>query len=172
MITDPGFWGQVVLQALTLAVLLIGWAGLLIPVFPGLAVMWLATLVYALLQSASGRMGWFDWTLFALITALMLAGSILDNIIIARRMRGRAIPWKSILLAYLAGFVGSAFFTPIAGIVASPLALYAAESARLGDRRLGLESARLYMIAWGWAFAAVFSLGALMILLWLLWAFF
>jgi len=171
MPVDPEFWSLVVLQAITLAVLLIGWAGLLVPVFPGLVVMWLATLVYAVLQHTAGRMGWFDWVLFALISLLMVAGSIVDNIIIASKMRGRAVPWRSILLAFLAGLIASAFFTPFVGIAASPLALYAAESARLRDRRLGFESARAYMIAWGWAFTAVFGIGALMILLWLLWAF-
>jgi len=169
---DPEFWSLVALQGITLAVLLIAWAGLLIPVFPGLIIMWFATLVYALLQQAAGRMAWIDWTLFALITLLAIAGGIVDNIIIARKLRGRSVPWRSILLAYLAGFVGSIFFTPIVGIAASPLALYAAESARLRDRKLGFESARAYMIAWGWAFAAVFSIGALMILLWIVWAFF
>ncbi|MFH1184804.1 MAG: DUF456 family protein [Chloroflexota bacterium] len=168
---DPEFWSLVLLQGVTLAVLLIGWAGLLVPVFPGLVVMWLATLVYALLQHAAGRMGWIDWTLFALISLLMVAGSIVDNIIIAGKMRGRAVPWRSILLAYLAGLLASAFLTPIVGIAASLLALYAAETARLRDRKLGFQSARAYMTAWGWAFAAVFSIGALMILLWLLWAF-
>jgi hypothetical protein len=171
MLTDPQFWSLVVLQGVTLAVLLIGWAGLLVPVFPGLVVMWLATFVYALLENAAGRMGTIDWVLFALISLLMVMGSIIDNIIIAGKMRARAIPWRSILVAFLAGLLASAFFTPLVGIAASPLALYAAESARLRDRRLGLESARLYMIAWGWAFAAVFSIGALMILLWLIWAF-
>jgi uncharacterized protein YqgC (DUF456 family) len=172
MSTDPAFWGLVLLQAITLAVLLIAWAGLLIPVFPGLIIMWLATLLYAILQQSAGQMGWIDWVLFALITLLAIAGGVVDNIIIASKMRGHAIPWRSILLAALAGLLGSIFFTPLVGIAASPLALYAAESRRLHDRRLGLESARLYMIAWGWAFAAVFGIGALMILLWLLWAFF
>lgn len=169
---DPEFWSLVALQGITLAVLLIAWAGLLIPVFPGLIILWFATLVYALLQQAAGRMAWIDWSLFALITVLAVAGGIVDNIIIARKMRGRSVPWRSILLAYLAGLVGSIFFTPIVGIAASPLALYAAESARLRDRKLGFESARAYMIAWGWAFAAVFSIGAVMILLWIVWAFF
>ena len=171
MTLDPEFWSLVVLQGITLAVLLVGWAGLLVPVFPGLVVMWLATLLYALIQSAAGRMSWFDWTLFGLITLLMIAGSVVDNIIIARKMRGRHVPWRSILFAYLAGLLGSIFFTPLVGIAASPLALYAAESARLRDRQRGFESARAYMVAWGWAFMAVFSLGALMILLWVLWAF-
>jgi hypothetical protein len=86
-------------------------------------------------------------------------------------MRGRHVPWRSIFLAYLAGLVGSIFFTPLVGIAASPLALYAAESARLHSGKLGFQSARAYMVAWGWSFAAVFTIGAMMIILWLLWAF-
>ena len=168
---DAEFWTLVVIQGVTLAVLVIAWVGLLIPVFPGLLIMWLATFLFAMLQDAAGRMNWVDWTLFGLITLLAIGGEIVDNIIIAAKMRGQEIPWTSIALSFVAGLVASIFFTPLIGILASPLTLYAAESRRLRDRKKGLQSARLYMIAWGWAFAAVFAIGALIILLWLLWAF-
>ena len=167
---NPEFWTEVVLQTLTLFVLLVGLLGLLIPVFPGLIVMWLATLFYALLENAAGRMAWIDWTLFALITFLMLVGSVIDNIIIARKMRGRSTPWSSIVPAFLAGLVASIFLTPLVGLIAAPLALFSAEYIRLRDRKLAFVSAKSYMIAWGWSFAAVFSIGVLMIVLWLLWA--
>jgi hypothetical protein len=39
----------------------------------------------------------------------------------------------------------------------------------LRDRRLAFISAKTYMIAWGWSFAAVFGIGILMIVVWLLW---
>ena len=168
--TNPQFWSEVLLQTLTLFVLLVGLFGLLIPVFPGLMVMWLATVFYALVENASGRMAWIDWTLFALITVLMLVGNVIDNIIIARKMRGQSIPWSSIALAYIAGLIASIFFTPLIGIIASPLTLFGAESLRLRDRKLALASAKTYMIAWGWSFAAVFGIGVLMVILWLLWA--
>jgi len=171
MPTDPAFWFLVGLQAVTLAALLVAWIGLLVPVFPGLFVIWLITLIYALVQRASGQMPWIDWVLFAMISVLMIGGSIVDNLIIAGRLRGRHVPWRSILLAFLAGILASAFLTPLAGIVASPLALLAAEAIRLRSWRLGFASARAYMLAWGWAFAAVFAIGGLMILLWVLWAF-
>lgn len=172
MPVDPRFWSEVVLQTLTLFVLLTGLLGLLIPVFPGLVVMWLATLVYALLESSAGRMALIDWTLFGSISVLMIIGNIIDNIIIARKMRGRSIPWSSILLAYLAGILASVFFTPLIGLAASPIALFGVEWRRLRDRRQGFASARAYMIAWGWSFAAVFAIGVVMVALWVLWAFF
>jgi uncharacterized protein YqgC (DUF456 family) len=169
MPTDPQFWSEVILQTLTLFVLLVGLLGLLIPVFPALVVMWLATLIYALIENSLGRMAWVDWTLFALITLLMLVGSVIDNIIIARKMRGQSIPWSSIALSYLAGILASIFLTPLIGMAASPLSLFGAEFIRLRDRKLAFTSAKTYMIAWGWSFAAVFGIGILMIVLWLLW---
>ena len=169
MPADPQFWSEVFLQTLTLFVLIVGLLGLLIPVFPALVVMWLATFIYALIENAAGRMTWVGWTFFALITLLMLFGSVIDNIIIAQKMRGQSIPWSSIGLAYLAGILASIFLTPLVGMAASPLSLFGVEYLRLRDRKLAFTSAKTYMIAWGWSFAAVFGVGVLMILLWLLW---
>ncbi len=169
MPTDPKFWSEVILQTLTLFVLLVGLLGLLIPVFPALVVMWLATLIYALMENSAGRMTWIQWMLFGLITILMLFGSVIDNIIIAKKMRGQAIPWSSIGLAFLAGIIASIFLTPLIGMLASPLSLFGLEFIRLRDRNLAFTSAKTYMIAWGWSFAAVFGVGVLMLLLWLLW---
>ena len=169
MPTDPQFWSEVILQTLTLFVLIVGLLGLLVPVFPALVVMWLATLIYALIENADGRMTWVGWSCFALITILMLVGSVIDNIIIAQKMRGQSIPWKSISLAFLAGILASVFLTPLVGMLASPLSLFGAEYLRLRDRKLAFTSAKTYMIAWGWSFAAVFGVGVLMILVWLVW---
>ncbi len=115
-------------------------------------------------------MTWVDWALFALISLLALFGSVVDNIIIARNMRGRSIPWLSIALAFLAGIVASIFLTPVIGLAASPLALFGAEYLRLRNSRSAFQSAKSYMVAWSWSFAAVFGVGVLMILLWMAWA--
>ena len=163
---------QVVLQAIleifTLFVLLVGLVGLVVPVFPGLTIMWLGTLVYVLFQSSAGLMTGWDWFLFALITVLMIVGNIADNLIIARKMRDKYIPWSSILWAFAAGIVASLFFTPIIGLVAAPLGLFLAEMNRLKDRTAAVESTKAYMIGWGWAFGARFFLGLVMTGLWML----
>lgn len=173
---DPNVLGQSILQGLTLGIMLIGLLGLIVPVFPGLLIMWLATLFYAVLESAAGRMTWYHWVLFGVITALMVAGSIIDNIIIARKMRGRAIPWFSIALAYAGGLVGTVVFAPLAtvftpfiGIVASLSFLFGAEWLRLRSVKPAFTSARSYMVAWGWSYAAVFGVGVAMILVWVVW---
>jgi uncharacterized protein len=171
MPTDPRFWSQVILQTVTLFLLLVAWLGLIVPVFPGLVVMWLITAIYAGLELAAGRMTTLGWIVFGAISVLMVVGSFVDNVIIARRMRGRLIPWSSIALAFAAGIVGSFILTPLLGIAASLLALFAAETARLRDHRQGFASAKVYMIARGWSFLAVFGIGGLILALWALWAF-
>jgi hypothetical protein len=161
---------QVALETLTLFVLLVGLLGLIVPVFPGLTIMWLGTLVYALIQNAADKMTGWDWFLFALITLLMIAGNIADNLIIARKMRDKYVPWSSILFAFAASIIASIFFTPLIGLVAAPVGLFLAEGRRLRDRDAAIESTKAYMIGWGWAFGARFLIGILMIGFWMLWA--
>jgi uncharacterized protein YqgC (DUF456 family) len=167
---DLEFWLQVMLETLTLFVLLAGLAGLLIPVFPGLTIMWLGTLVYALVQASSGEMTWVDWLLFVLITLLMIGGNIVDNIIIAKHVREKNVPWSSIIWAFAAGLVVSLFFTPIAGMIASPAGLFLAEWRRLKDRSLALANTKAWLTGWGWSFAARFGIGVVMLVFWGLWA--
>jgi len=161
---------QIALETFTLFVLLVGLFGLIMPVFPGLVIMWLGTLVYALIQNAADKMTGWDWFAFALITILMIVGNIADNIIIARKMRDQYIPWSSILLAFAAGIVASIFFTPIIGLIAAPLGLFLAELRRLKNRDEAIKSTKAYMVGWGWAFGARFIIGVAITGLWMLWA--
>lgn len=166
----PELFGLFLLDTFTLLVLLIGLVGLIVPVFPGLVIMWLGTLLYALIQSAAGNMTGWDWFLFGLITVLMIAGSVVDNLIIAYKMRDKFIPWSSILWAFAAGIVVSLFLTPLVGLVAAPVGLYLAELKRLKDREAALNSTKAYMIGWGWAFGVRFLIGCAIIGFWMLWA--
>jgi uncharacterized protein YqgC (DUF456 family) len=161
---------QVVLETLTLLALIVGLVGLIVPVFPGLVVMWLGTLVYAILQNAAGEMTGWKWFLFGVITVLMIAGSIVDNLIIAYKMRDKYVPWSSILFAFAAGIIASLFFTPLIGLVAAPVGLYLAENRRLKNSEAAVASTKAYMIGWGWAFGARFLIGLAMIGFWMIWA--
>jgi uncharacterized protein len=168
--TDLGLFLRVVLETLTLFFMLVGLAGSLVPIFPGLTVMWLATLVYAIVQAANESMTWFNWVLFAIITLLMLAGSVVDNIIIAKRVRDEDVPWGSIVLGYLAGIIASIFFTPLIGILAAPAGLFGAEYLRLRDYRVAFASTRAWMTGWGITIAIRVVIGLSMIGLWMIWA--
>jgi uncharacterized protein len=161
---------QVILETLTLFALIVGLLGLVVPIFPGLVIMWLGTLGYAILQNAAGNMTGWKWVIFGIITVLMIAGSIADNIIIARKMRDKYVPWSSILFAFAASLVASLFFTPLIGLAAAPVGLYLAESRRLKNNEAAIDSTKAYMIGWGWAFGARFLIGLVMIGFWMIWA--
>ena len=167
---DIDFFFRVLLETLTLFFMLVGLAGLVIPIFPGLTVIWLATLIYALVQTSIQSVTWFEWVLFTIITLLMIAGSIVDNIIIASRVREKQVPWRSIIVGYLAGIIASLFFTPLIGIAAAPLGLFGAEYLRLRDHRIAFASTRAWMTGWGVTIAVRISIGIIMIGLWMIWA--
>ncbi len=167
---DFEFWLQVMVESITLFVLIVGLLGLVVPVFPGLTVMWLGTVFYAFVQFLGRKMTWVDWVLFALITLLMIFGNFLDNIIIAKHVRDKDVPWSSIIWAFVAGIIVSIILTPIVGIIASPLGLFLAEWYRLKDRNTAFASTKAWLTGWGWSFLARFGVGILMILLWALWA--
>jgi hypothetical protein len=130
--------------------------------------MWLGALVYALFQNAAGQMPGWDWFLFAIITLLMIGGNILDNVIIAYKMRDKYIPWSSIIWAFTAGIVASLFLTPLVGLVAAPVGLFLAELRRLKDRDAAIDSTKTYMVGWGWAFGARFLIGLAITGFWML----
>ena len=164
------FWLQVVVETFTLFILLTGLAGLLIPVFPGLTVMWLGTLFYAIVQAVNRNMTWVDWVLFALITLLMIGGNTSDNIIIAKHVREKNVPWSSIIWAFAAGIIVSLIFTPLVGIVAAPTGLFLAEWQRIKDKKTAFDNTKAWLTGWGWSFAARFGIGVFIVILWALWA--
>jgi hypothetical protein len=163
-------WTEFLLQWITLTFMLVGLLGLIIPIFPGLTVIWLAMLIYAIVTGLADEISTLGWVVFGIITVLMLAGNVVDNIIIARKVRDTGTPWLSIGAGFAAGLIASLFLTPFAGLAATPLAMFAAEYYRLRDKRKAFDSTKAWMIGFGWAFAARFSIGAVMIGLWLLWA--
>jgi len=171
--TDPEFWKlyfETLLEILTFLALLAGLFGLVIPVFPGLTVMWIGTLIYAIIQAIAGNMTWGGWLIFVVITLLMIGGNVVDNIIIAKHMLDKNIPWSSIIISFAAGIIFSLFLTPLAGMVASPVGLFLAEWRRIKDKQAAFDNTKAWMTGWGWSFLARFGIGIGMILLWCLWA--
>lgn len=162
-------FGEILMQALTLTFMLVGLAGLLIPIFPGIAVIWLAAVVYMFYAAWSGLMTGWDWFLFALITLLAAVGGVIDNIIITAKLRETGTPWRSIGIGLAVGLVSSCFLTPFAALLITPLTLYLVEYLRLREARAAFDSAKGWLVGFGWTFLALFVIGVLMIGFWLLW---
>jgi uncharacterized protein len=154
------------IRAITLTVMLAGI--LVLPLLPGLVIIWAAALGYGL---AAG-FGTLGWIMFALLTVLMIFGSVIDNILMSKSAHKEGAPWWVILVALLAAIVGS-FVIPIpiiGGILAALVTLFGIEWIRRKDWRKALASLKGMAIGWGWAFVIRFIIGLIMIGLWLIWA--
>ncbi len=159
--------GDVTLLTITLAVMLVGLFGLIFPILPGLVIIWLAGLVYGLISG-------FDtagYIILALMTILMIIGSLIDNVIMGASARQKGASWIAIALALILGVAGTLLFPPFGGLIAALLGLFVFEFFRLKDWRKALESTKGMAFGCGWSAVARTGIGLLMIGLWVLWAF-
>jgi len=161
-------WLQFLTQWLTLIFMLIGLVGLIVPIFPGLIVIWLAALIYGI---AAGNFGLKGWIIFILITLLAVFGSIVDNIFMGAKARQSGAAWISIWVSNLAGIIFSLAFTPLIGLLAAPLGLFISEWIHRKNWRPALNTVRAMLVGWGWSFVSRFAIGIAMTGLWMVWAF-
>jgi hypothetical protein len=160
-------WPLVVLQAITATVMVISLFGLMIPFFPGLVVIWAAALVFGLLVSGYN---WLGWLVIILLTLLMIFGSVIDNIITAKKVHDTGAAISSIVIGVIAGVVGGIFWTPIGGLILAPVAVLLAEYRRVRNFKQAARATSGWLIGLGWAFVLRFLTGMAMIGLWLIWA--
>lgn len=158
-------WLDISVFALTQFFMLIGLFGLILPIFPGTVVMWLAALGYGIANGFST----LGIVLFVVITVLMLAGTVVDNVMMGAGARKGGASWLSIGAALVAGVAGTLLWPPIGGIIAAPVAVLLLEYKRTGD--LGKARQALVGLAkgWGLSFILRFGVGVLMMGLWWLW---
>jgi uncharacterized protein YqgC (DUF456 family) len=157
---------EFLINLIILAGMLVTLCGLVVPVFPGLIVIWLLALLYGIV-SGFGTLG---AVLFIVITALAILGEISDNLLMSKKARQGGARWLSIAIAYIAGVACSIVFTPLVGIAATLAALFLAEFLFSRDHRKALAVTKGMAIGWGWSFVLRFGVGLVMIALWAIWA--
>jgi uncharacterized protein len=153
------------LRIIILAVMLFGMMGLLIPVLPGLVIIWVAALVYGIITGFS----WASGAIFFVLTILMIVGSLIDNVIIGASARHTGASWAAIGAAMAAGLIGSLIVPPFGGLVLALIALFAVEYSRLKDWRLAVDSTRGMAMGCGWAVIVRLGIALVMIFMWGAW---
>jgi uncharacterized protein YqgC (DUF456 family) len=159
-------WLEVVTHVLITLTMLVGLFGLVIPIFPGNVVMWVAALIYGLVFGFGTK----GVIIFILLTMLMVIAALADNVLMGAKARDKGASWLSIILALGAGVLFTLIFPPLGGIIAAPLVLFVSEYLRLKDHGKALEVMRALLAGWGWSFVVRFGIGIVMMILWLIWA--
>lgn len=150
--------GDLTLVLLVGFVVAIGVVGTVVPVLPGIWLVWAACVVYGLVDG----FGVAGWSAMALITLLAFAGTIAAIAIPQRSAEGEGIPRRWQLVAAAAAVVGF-FVVPVIGAALGFVAGIAAGAfARTGDlrRAAAVTAATLRGIAVGAAvqFAAALAM--------------
>ena len=159
-------WLSDAIFVITLIIMLVGLFGLIVPIFPGIVVIWLAALGYGVVTGFTT----LGWVLFAVLTLLMITGATIDNVLMGAKAHKEGAAWFSIVLGMLAGILGTIFFPPFGGLIAAPLVVWLLEYLRQRDFKKALASLRGLAIGWGASFVVRFLIGLAMIGIWLVWA--
>jgi len=149
----------------TLFFMLLGLLALVIPILPGLVIMWLAALGFGIVNG----FGTLGIVLMVIITILAVAGSLADNLFMGAGARSGGASWSTILVALLAGLVGTVAFPPFGGFIAAPLAVLLLEYFRLNDLRKAWAALRGMATGFGAAIVVRFLIGLMILSLWILW---
>jgi uncharacterized protein YqgC (DUF456 family) len=159
-------WVEVIAFWVTLVVMLLGLVLLIIPIFPGITVIWAAALIY-------GFVAGFDMlgiVVLVLITLGMIAGISADNILMGAGARSGGASWLTIIVALIAGIVGTILLPPVGGLIAIPLSIFLLELLRVREWRGAWRATRGLALGWGLSFLVRFGIGLVMIAIWLGWA--
>lgn len=162
---DP-IWPEAIGFGLTLVFMLIGLFGLIVPLYPGAVIMWITTLVYGLGRGFDLLGG----VLFAVITLMMIAAVVADNILTSAGARWGGASWKAVGLAIVAGLAGTLLMPPFGGLLTSPIAILLYEYWRLRDWNKAFTALKGLAMGYGAAYFVRLGLGIGILILWLVWA--
>jgi uncharacterized protein YqgC (DUF456 family) len=152
------------LELAVLAAMIVGLVGLVVPVLPGLALMWGAALVWVVLDGG----GPLRWSAFAVITILAVAGTAAATWLSGRRASGAGAPWW-VLAVGIGGMIIGFFVIPILGLVIGGVAaIWIAELIRLRDPRQAWETTWAALQGYGVGTAVQLAAGVAVLLVWLM----
>lgn len=151
--------------AILVVVMMTGLVGLLFYIIPGLTIIWLAILAYGIVR------GFNVWSgiLFGVITLLMIGGNLVDNYMMGDQARKTGAGWLSIAVAFVLGIAGTFILPPFGGILFAAVGILAVEWIRKKSLKDGLRSTGGILKGCGIAVVARFSIGVVMIGLWVIW---
>lgn len=125
--------------------MVVGLVGLVLPVLPGLAVMWVAVGVWVVADGG----GAVRWATFAVVSILALVGTVAAVLWSGRKASDAGAPWWALLVALVGAVVG--FITiPFVGIVVGGVGgLWLAELVRLRHPRHAWDTTWVALQAYG-----------------------
>ena len=155
---------QIVATILCGLAILVGVAGIIIPVLPGSILIGLSLLAWALWGGA----GTTGWVVFGIGQVLVLAGMAASAVLTGRKLKQHSIPGRSVVTGLVLGVVGM-FLIPVVGLFLGFAAgLLLSELRRTRVWRTALASSWAALKATGLGMIAEFVLACLAASTWVI----
>ncbi|UGT58244.1 DUF456 domain-containing protein [Nocardia asteroides] len=120
-------WGEVIVGL----VILVGLVGVIVPILPGIILIFAAIAVWAFMTGGAAA-----WTVFAIATIALVISGIVKYTWPGRRMREAGVSNRALLVGAILGVVGF-FVIPVVGLfIGFVLGVYLAELYRLKTNEL------------------------------------
>lgn len=108
--------------------IIVGLVGIVVPILPGLLLIWGSVTVWAVVESSTTA-----WIVLAAATVLIVASQVLKYVLPGRRLRDAGVPTRGIVTGAAFGVVGF-FVVPVVGLFLGFVAgVYLVERLRLGN---------------------------------------
>jgi uncharacterized protein len=154
--------GVVVLIGMVMA---LGLFGTLLPLLPGLPIVWAAALVYGLVEGFDGE----GAIAFTLISLLAIAGIVAGLVLPHRRVASKGAPASTVAAGVLLGIIGF-FVIPVVGLVVGAVGgVLLAERSRTGDWAAAWTTTKDLLVGFGIGVAVEFAAGLAMVGCWVAW---
>ncbi|HEX6422270.1 MAG TPA: DUF456 domain-containing protein [Acidimicrobiales bacterium] len=153
------------LVAVLALVMAVGAAGTIVPLVPGLSLVWAAGLVYGIDQGfgATGAAA------FAVMTVLAVAATAAGYVVPKRRATGAGASRAAVWLGIVGAVVGF-FAVPVVGLpVGGVIGIYAGERLRTRDAAAAWQATRATIVGFGVAALIQFGAALAMIAAWVVW---
>ncbi|NUR09511.1 MAG: DUF456 domain-containing protein [Nocardioidaceae bacterium] len=140
--------------------ILVGLAGIVVPVLPGTVLIFGAVLLWGI-QTGSPA----GWAVFGAATLLLVLGAVVKYVVPGRGLKAAGVPNRSLVAGGLLGIAGF-FVIPVVGLfVGFVLGIYAAELGRVG-RDLAWPSTKAALKAAGLSVLIELAAGLLATAVW------
>jgi uncharacterized protein len=159
------FW----LVIITGIVMLIGLAGVFLPVIPGIELVWLAALGYGIFDGVMNGFSIVGIICFTVITVLVAIGLSSDFWITGIGMKTTGTSLLAIFIGGTLLVLGSLFFTPVVGVLLALAGVLAVEWFRLRNWKKAFTSAGTALAGCGLSYGFKFTIGLMMTAVWLVW---
>ena len=142
-----------------------GLLGTIIPLIPGLPIVWGAALLYGLSAGFNGP----GWPAMVIITLLAAGGMVAGVVLPHRQLAAGGAPRATVVAAVVGGIAGF-FLIPVIGLpIGAVAAAYLAERTRTGDGRAAWASTKKLIKGFGLGILVELAAGMAMVAVWIAW---